>query len=92
MSLPYTRAMVNALVEGELGNVEFVIEPSFGFSIPKSVPGVPYELLNPRNSWKDKATYDKMAADLAARFEKNFQQFDAPREIKEAGPRPVVAG
>jgi phosphoenolpyruvate carboxykinase (ATP) len=56
------------------------------------VPGVPYELLNPRNSWKDKATYDKMAADLAARFEKNFQQFDAPREIKEAGPRPVVAG
>ena len=91
MSLPYTRAMVNALVESELSNVEFVIEPSFGFSIPKSVPGVPYELLNPRNSWKDKATYDKMAADLSARFEKNFQQFDASREIKEAGPRPVVA-
>ena len=87
MSLPYTRAMVNALVEGELDNVEFEIEPSFGFSIPKSVPGVPSELLNPRNSWKDKAAYDKTAADLSARFEKNFQQFDAPDTIKNAGPR-----
>jgi phosphoenolpyruvate carboxykinase (ATP) len=91
MSLPYTRAMVNALVEGELDNVEFEIEPSFGLSIPKEVPGVPSELLNPRNSWKDKAAYDKTAANLAARFEKNFQQFDAPPEIKEAGPRAVVA-
>jgi phosphoenolpyruvate carboxykinase (ATP) len=54
------------------------------------VPGVPSDLLKPRNSWKDAAAYDKMAADLAARFEKNFEQFDAPREIKEAGPRAVV--
>jgi len=90
MSLPYTRTMVNALVEGDLDKVQFEIEPSFGLSIPKEVPGVPSELLNPRNSWKDKAAYDKMAADLSARFEKNFEQFDAPREIKEAGPRPVV--
>ncbi len=87
MSLPYTRAMVDALVEGKLANVEFEIEPSFGLSIPKSVPGVPSELLNPRNSWKDKAAYDKMAADLSARFAKNFEQFDAPPEIKAAGPK-----
>jgi phosphoenolpyruvate carboxykinase (ATP) len=89
MSLPYTRAMVNALVEGGLDNVAFEIEPSFGFSIPKAVPGVPSELLNPRNSWKDKAAYDKTATDLSARFEKNFQQFDAPDAIKNAGPKPV---
>jgi phosphoenolpyruvate carboxykinase (ATP) len=91
MSLPYTRAMVNALVEGELDKVEFETEPSFGFSIPKSVPGVPSELLNPRNSWKDKAGYDRMAADLSARFEKNFQQFDAPEAIKSAGPHDVAS-
>jgi phosphoenolpyruvate carboxykinase (ATP) len=88
MSLPYTRAMVNALVEGELDKVEFEIEPSFGFSIPKSVPGVPSELLNPRNSWKDKAAYDKTAAELSARFAKNFERFDAPDAIKNAGPKP----
>jgi len=91
MSLPYTRAMVNALVEGKLNNVDFEIEPAFGLSIPKSVPGVPSDLLKPRNSWKDATAYDKMAADLSDRFAKNFEQFDAPREIKEAGPRAVVA-
>jgi phosphoenolpyruvate carboxykinase (ATP) len=91
MSLPYTRAMVNALVEGKLANVDFEVEPSFGLSIPKSCPGVPSELLDPRNSWKDSAAYDKMAADLSARFAKNFEQFDAPREVKEAGPKPVAA-
>ena len=91
MSLPYTRAMVNALVEGELAGVEFEVEPSFGFNIPKSVPGVPSELLNPRNSWKDKAAYDATAAELSGRFAKNFEQFDAPREVREAGPQPVSA-
>jgi phosphoenolpyruvate carboxykinase (ATP) len=89
MSLPYTRAMVNALVEGKLTNVEFEIEPAFGLSIPKSCPGVPSELLAPRNSWKDKAAYDKMAAELSARFAKNFEKFDAPPEIKAAAPKPV---
>ena len=71
--------------------VEFEVEPAFGLSIPTFVPGVPADLLKPRNSWKDTAAYDKMAADLSARFAKNFEQFDAPREIKEAGPRAVVA-
>jgi phosphoenolpyruvate carboxykinase (ATP) len=89
MSLPYTRAMVDALVEGKLANVEFEIEPAFGLSVPKSCPGVPAELLKPRNSWQDKAAYDKMAADLSARFAKNFEQFDAPPEVKAAGPKPV---
>jgi len=89
MSLPYTRAMVNALVEGKLAGVEFEVEPSFGLSIPKSCPGVPPELLNPRNSWKDKAAYDKLAAELSARFAKNFEQFDAPPEVKAAAPKPV---
>jgi phosphoenolpyruvate carboxykinase (ATP) len=89
MSLPYTRAMVNALVDGKLAAVEFEIEPSFGLSIPKSCPGVPPELLNPRNSWKDKAAYDKLAAELSARFAKNFEQFDASPEVKAAAPKPV---
>ncbi len=89
MSLPYTRSMVNALVEGNLANVEYEVDPAFGLSIPKSCPGVPSELLAPRNSWKDKAAYDKMAADLSARFAKNFEKFDAPPEIKAAGPKPA---
>src|SRR5437868_6504228 len=76
MSIPYTRAMVDAAVEGELVREEFEVEPTFGFTIPKVCPGVPPQVLNPRNAWPDKAAYDKAAEDLRNRFAKNFENFD----------------
>jgi len=88
MKLPYTRAMVTAALDGKLNNVEFEIDPAFGLSIPKSVPGVPSEFLHPRSAWKDKEAYDKSAAELAARFAKNFEKFDAPENIRAAAPGP----
>jgi len=87
MSLKVTRALVNAALNGQLDNVEFVTEPAFGLHIPVSCPDVPAEILNPRNAWADKAAYDQTAADLAARFQKNFAQFDASDEIRAAGPK-----
>ena len=87
MDIPYTRAMVDGAVEGSLAQVEFEVEPSFGLHIPITCPGVPSRLLNPRNSWADKAAYDRAAADLCGRFAKNFEQFDAPEEVRAAGPR-----
>ncbi len=87
MDLPYTRAMVDAAVEGRLGQMEFETEPAFGLSIPRACPGVPSELLNPRHSWADKAAYDRTAAELCGRFAKNFENFDAPPEVRVAGPR-----
>ncbi len=89
MSLPYTRAMVDHAVEGHLSQVEFEMESAFGLSIPKTCPGVPQEILNPRNSWADKAAYDAMAAELCERFARNFEKFDAPSEIRAAGPARV---
>jgi phosphoenolpyruvate carboxykinase (ATP) len=86
MALPYTRAMVDAAVEGYLDNVGFEIETAFGLSIPKACPGVPGEMLDPRNAWKDKAAYDQLAAELRDRFAKNFEKFDAPADVKAAGP------
>jgi len=87
MKLKHTRAMVNAAIDGKLDDVEYVREPAFGLSIPTSCPGVPSDLLNPRNSWSDKAAYDKTAAQLAAKFEENFKKFDAPENVKAAGPK-----
>ena len=86
MKLAYTRAMVNAAIEGKLKDVEFELDPAFGLSVPKSVPGVPPEFLRARDAWKDKAAYDKAAAELSARFAKNFEKFDVPANIKAAGP------
>jgi phosphoenolpyruvate carboxykinase (ATP) len=90
MSLPYTRAMVRAVVEGQLAKSQFETESAFGLAIPKSCPDVPSELLNPRNSWQDKAAYDRMATELANRFAKNFERFDVPEAVREAGPAPVA--
>jgi phosphoenolpyruvate carboxykinase (ATP) len=86
MSLKITRALVNAALDGRLDGVEFVAEPAFGLNIPVSCPGVPEEILNPRNAWSDKAAYDHQAADLASRFATNFEQFDASDEVRAAGP------
>jgi len=86
MELAYTRAMVRAIVDGKLDEVDFQVEPAFGLSIPKSVPEVPAQLLNPRNAWADKTAYDQTAAELSARFARNFEQFDAPPEVRAAGP------
>ncbi len=90
ISLAYTRAMVSAAVNGQLADLEFHTEHAFGFSIPKSCPGVPSELLNPRNSWGDKDAYDRAAAELAERFAKNFERFEVSQEIRQAGPRAVA--
>ena len=86
MKLPYTRAMVNSAIEGALNHVEFETDPAFGLTVPKSVPGVPAEFLRARDAWKDKAAYDKAAADLAARFAKIFEKFDVPASVRAAGP------
>jgi phosphoenolpyruvate carboxykinase (ATP) len=89
MHLPYTRAMVNAALAGELDNVATKKDPIFGVEIPQHVPGVPNEVLNPRDTWQDKAAYDKQAADLANRFNENFKKFaeGTSEAIKNAGPK-----
>jgi len=87
MSLKHTRALVNAALDGKLDEVEFVTEPAFGLHIPVSCPGVPTDILNPRNVWADPAAYDRQAAELADRFEVNFRQFNASDAIRVAGPR-----
>ena len=89
MHLPYTRAMVNEALAGMLDNVETTEEPIFGLHIPKSVPNVPNEVLNPRDTWSDKSAYDKQASELAAKFAENFKKYAEGTEdaICKAGPK-----
>jgi len=72
ISIGHTRALLDAALEGALENVEFEEHPVFGLKMPKSCPGVPAEILNPRNTWTDKAAYDAAAEKLRAMFQKNF--------------------
>src|SRR5690606_35248672 len=85
MKLSYTRAMIHSALEGELNNVETVKDEIFGLEIPLHIPGVPDEVLIPKNTWEDKEAYDKTAKELALKFHENFKKFhDAPDSIKAA--------
>jgi phosphoenolpyruvate carboxykinase (ATP) len=88
MHLPYTRAMVNAAIEGRLSKVMFEKDPIFRINVPTSVPDVPAEILNPRNTWQNKKAYDLKAQELANKFNSNFSQYSdqADNDLQDAGP------
>jgi phosphoenolpyruvate carboxykinase (ATP) len=89
MAIAYTRAMVTAALDGSLREVPTEPDPIFGIHVPVACPGVPPELLQPRNTWPDKDAYDTKARDLAQRFNANFQQFASgvDPDVLAAGPK-----
>jgi phosphoenolpyruvate carboxykinase (ATP) len=89
IKLSYTRAMVAAALKGQLDKLAYKHHPVFGFSIPESCPGVPAELLDPSNTWADKAAYEKQANELGQKFVRNFEKYadQATPEILSASPR-----
>jgi phosphoenolpyruvate carboxykinase (ATP) len=89
MKLGYTRAMVRAALAGKLDAIETVTDPIFGLHLPKAVDGVPADVLNPRNTWKDGAEYDAQAKKLAGMFQENIKKFGAAvsADILGAGPK-----
>ena len=88
ISIHHTRAIVNATLDGKLNSIPTIADEVFGLEIPVECPGVPSELLNPRNTWKDQLAYDKQAQKLASQFEQNFQKYagDVTDAIRAAGP------
>ncbi|MFZ3589359.1 phosphoenolpyruvate carboxykinase (ATP) [Bacillus sp. DJP31] len=88
MKLSYTRAMVQAALEGELSNVETAKDGTFGLEVPLHVPGVPDEVLQPEQTWTDKEAYHMKATELAAKFIENFKKFSNVNEdiVSLGGP------
>ena len=89
MKLGYTRAMIRAALSGALDDMGYTADPVFGILVPDAVPGVPSELLRPRDTWKDKTAYDQKAAELAGLFRNNFQKYadGVSVAVRDAGPR-----
>ena len=69
IKLKYTRRMVKAAINHELDNIEFYKEDFFDLQIPKECPDIPSEILNPKNTWKDKKKYDETAKKLSTQFD-----------------------
>jgi phosphoenolpyruvate carboxykinase (ATP) len=89
MKIAHTRAMIRAALAGELDTAAYDTDPIFNLEVPRAVPGVPSEVLNPRNTWKNAADYDQQARKLAQMFVDNFKTFEAEAaaDVTAAGPR-----
>ena len=91
MPIKVTRALLNAALDGSLNAVEFRIDPNFGFEVPVSVPGVESRILDPRETWTDKAAYDDTATRLVQQFVDNFAQFAEHVDASVLDAAPGVA-
>jgi phosphoenolpyruvate carboxykinase (ATP) len=89
MKIAHTRAMVTAALDGNLAHIPTEPDPIFGVHVPTHCPGVPDDVLKPRNTWEDKDAYDAKARELAKKFVDNFKQFaeQTGPEVANAGPR-----
>jgi len=88
MKIAHTRAMIRAALSGQLDGARYESDPIFNLEVPQSCPGVPVEVLNPRNTWTHPSEYDVQAHKLARMFVDNFKSFEgeSSADIKAAGP------
>src|SRR4051794_29037298 len=93
MPIKVTRALLTAALDGSLRTVEFRTDKYFGFAVPTALPGVPSDILDPINTWKDKAEFDKTARALVGMFQKNFAKFEAQvdADVRAAAPEVKLA-
>jgi phosphoenolpyruvate carboxykinase (ATP) len=89
MSLKHTRAIIDAIHSGDLEKAPKKTDTIFGFNVPVSCPGVPDEILTPRNTWSDGDAYDEKARHLAGLFRENFVKFEegTSAAIRDAAPK-----
>lgn len=93
ISIKYTRRLLNAALDGELDDVEYVTDPIFGFDYPRTCSDIPDDVLDPSSSWADHDAYMKRYRGLASRFVDNFKKFSdhVPPEVQAAGPQLTAA-
>jgi phosphoenolpyruvate carboxykinase (ATP) len=88
IKIQYSRAMVTAALTGALDIVKYTHNDLFNLDIPTECPNVPSEILDPKNTWIDKDSYDLSARKLAQMFIDNFEKFkNVSQDIKNAGPK-----
>ncbi|MFT4535729.1 MAG: phosphoenolpyruvate carboxykinase (ATP) [Saprospiraceae bacterium] len=93
MELKYTRAIITAILNGNLDNVEFNRTDIFNLMVPTSCNGVPSKLLNPKDTWADEDAFNEQANHLAGLFLENFKKYsdEASPDILSAAPQTLTS-
>lgn len=91
IKLAHTRRIIDAIHAGTLDDAPTQTDPVFGLHVVTACPGVPKEILIPRNAWPDATAFDRAARHLAGLFRENFRQFlpESADDILAAGPNPA---
>ena len=84
--------MLNAALDGDLDNVQYVTDERFGFSIPTECPDVPQEVLQPIQTWSDTQSYNEAADSLADMFVENFKRYEAgvSKAVNASSPKSLA--
>ena len=92
MKIKYTRAMLNAALDGELDEVSYVVDERFGFAVPTTCPNVPSEVLQPIQTWSDSDSYNNTADNLAEMFVANFKRYEdgVSKAVNASSPKPLA--
>jgi len=88
IDLPQTRAIITAILNGDIEKADCSLDPRFGFERPTALPDVDSAILDPRNTWTDKTAYDQAADKLVGLFKQNFKQFEGSSgQFTQFGPK-----
>ena len=88
ISIKDTRGIIDAILSGAINTAPTKVIPTFNFEVPTELPGVDSHILDPRDTYANVSDWEAKAADLAARFTKNFVKYTG----NEAGKALVAAG
>jgi len=89
-SLPKTRKILDAILNGDIENVEFDQDLYFGFQIPTFLSNIESDLLNPLKAWGDLEEYHRSAGELVKKFQQNYEKYDlGDDKIRNAGPHSI---
>lgn len=88
ISLPVTRQIIHATLDGSIDSSTFEADPYFGIMVPQRLGDIDPGMLVPAKAWKDQNEYNNIAKQLVKKFQKNFEQYDlGDAEILSAGPK-----
>ena len=90
ISIPDTRGIIDAILDGSILKAETKKIPFFDFEVPTALPNVNPAILDPRDTYADASVWEEKAKDLAGRFIKNFNKYttnEAGKALVAAGPK-----